>query len=210
MWPRRPIQLPSPSSNRPQLPSLTTSSHSYTLCLETMHGLTRAQCACARSAYLLYTHAYIFTSVLSVPSRFQARPCPRAVLNSFTGRVCVPISVWLSEWVCVWGWEWGGTLTKTKSSLPIQIGPQGFRVLSNGCLVTAASQRTGMTLKELNTLERRLFSNTNQSYGSGINKVRIEGGKVWRSLRFVKRTRSKAVVERERKRSTSHVVKKVI
>lgn len=82
--------------------------------------------------------------------------------------------------------EGGGADTdKTQSSLPIQIGPQGFRVLlTNGCLVTAASQRTGMTQKT--TEEEAVFNaNTNQSSASLINKVITEWEKVRGSLRLL-------------------------
>lgn len=73
-------------------------------------------------------------------------------------------------------WRGGGT-DETKSSFPIQIGPQGFRVLTNGCLVTAASQRTGMTLrKSEHAAEGAVFS-AHRSAVSVVNKVRIEWGK---------------------------------
>lgn len=71
----------------------------------------------------------------------------------------------------------GGGTDETKSSFPIQIGPQGFRVLTNGCLVTAASQRTGMTLrKSEHAAEGAVFS-AHRSAVSVVNKVRIEWGK---------------------------------
>lgn len=55
---------------------------------------------CACFSYMLDTHAYIFTPALSVPSWCQARPCPKAVLKTLTGRVCMLISDWLCVRVC--------------------------------------------------------------------------------------------------------------
>lgn len=73
-----------------------------------------------------------------------------------------------------------GHSDKPKSSLLIQIGPQGFRVLTNGCPVTAASHRTGITLKTKHTEEdEAVFSaNTKQFNVCVINKVRIEWTKL--------------------------------
>lgn len=56
---------------------------------------------CACSSYMLHTHAYIFTTVLSVPSKCQARPYPTAVLKSTVGRVCMLIKCECVCWVGV-------------------------------------------------------------------------------------------------------------
>lgn len=74
----------------------------------------------------------------------------------------------------------GGHSDKLKSSLLIQIGPKGFRVLTSSCLVaarTAESHRAGTTTLKTKHKEEdeAVFStNTNQVNICVIDKVRIE------------------------------------
>lgn len=80
--------------------STTTSTH-----LRNNASIPRMACrdlsVCACSSYMLYIHTYIFTTLLSVPSKCQARPYPTAVLKSSVGRVCMLIKCECVCWVGV-------------------------------------------------------------------------------------------------------------